>query len=116
MTTGNCELWHPISGECHFMPYRDQSRQSLCGRLFASVSQQQDVDVEEEALLHAAEATSPIPLQRVHIVFNGQNVWANLQVVQPSEAFRLSFELENMVCWRPLFAPGREEEMIHLPA
>lgn len=58
-------------------------------------------------------ASTAIPITRVHVIFNGENVWANLQ--KPSSMkktkivgegiMQLDFDLDDTNHWRPLFTP-----------
>eukprot|EP00439_Symbiodinium_sp_Y106_P084032 s662_g24.t1 len=67
-------------------------------------------DTQQASVL---KAMTSIPIRKVHLVFNADNVWANLQSEWAKSAHKgvaaLSWDLDDARRWKPLFARGRED-------
>lgn len=123
--TGHCELWNPVSRECFFLPCTTPP--GFLDRLCARRRQGKAAAPPHahpggpEALAFGAAAaldgTPSPPVQRVHVVFSADNVWANLQRPKPRGGEgpagapvlgALCWDLDAARRWRPLFR-DREE-------
>eukprot|EP00927_Polykrikos_kofoidii_P036694 TRINITY_DN30980_c0_g1_i1.p1 TRINITY_DN30980_c0_g1~~TRINITY_DN30980_c0_g1_i1.p1 ORF type:complete len:928 (+),score=142.48 TRINITY_DN30980_c0_g1_i1:416-2785(+) len=112
--TGHCELWQAVTGECYFVPHRPQQNQNIFQRLMKSPVRAA-AEAESERFLRA---TPSCPLRRVHMVFNAENVWANIQPVVAKHAesglLHMNFDVENTTAWKPLFVKGHSDHLIRL--
>lgn len=107
--TGHCEFWNPVSGDCFFFPKRLGGAATLLKRLRPLRGGE---DEEPDVL----RVTPAMPVQKVILVFNGRNVWANLQMPSKHTGITsMCFDLSNKRHWRPLFATPREEALLQLP-
>lgn len=65
------------------------------------------------------KATPALPIYRVHVAFNSENVWANLQKPCRKDPMatllQQDFDFDKTEYWKPLFAKGKEEELVRLP-
>ncbi|CAE7752100.1 Cc2d2a [Symbiodinium sp. CCMP2592] len=110
--SGNCEFWHALKGRCYFLPAAAaKQRWSLCPRGTAGTEDDAaQPDVQQASVL---KAMTSIPIRKVHLVFNADNVWANLQSERAKSAHKgvaaLSWDLDDARRWKPLFARGRED-------
>jgi len=112
-TTGHCEFWDAIRGDCFFVPCRQST--GLLDRLCPIRSK--SAAAQEE--LRALQPTPSNPIRRIHMACNADNAWANLQ--RPSQRdvenhsagvavmSQLSFDFQDASCWSPLFRGGRDE-------
>ncbi|CAE8726442.1 unnamed protein product, partial [Polarella glacialis] len=107
--TGNCEFWHALRGEPFYLPHSSSS--GLGGFSFCP---KRNSPSGGEALV---KATASLPIRQVHLVFNSDNVWANLQSQNSASTNTglkdVRFDLNNSRHWKPLFARGRDD-LLHL--
>ncbi|CAJ1420608.1 unnamed protein product [Effrenium voratum] len=110
--TGNCEFWHALKGKCFFLPATHRSGWSLCGEETLTRALNSEADASRSTVM---EASATVPIRRVHVVFNAENVWANLQR-NVRDAHKggaaISWDLEDTRRWKPLFS--RREEFRRL--
>lgn len=107
-SSGNCEFWHALQGKCFALPASMQiaNSWSLCpGRPAADT--EDSLDTGPKVL---TEASSTIPIRKVHMVFNAENVWANLQRESSHDTHKgvaaMSWNLSDQRRWKPLFRRG----------
>jgi len=107
-TSGNCEFWHALEGKCFFLPASMQ----LGGSWHLCSGRQPDQSEELATPKVLTEVSSTIPIRKVHIVFNAENVWANLQRESSRDAHKgvaaLSWDLSDQRRWKPLFRKAGE--------
>lgn len=112
MQSGNCEFWHALKGRCYFLPAAAaKQRWSLCPR--GTEGTEDDAAQPDTQQASVLKAMTSIPIRKVHLVFNADNVWANLQSERAKSAHKgvaaLSWDLDDARRWKPLFAHGRED-------
>jgi len=111
---GHCEFWEAVSGNCYFVPCQDKTGASIMQRLSLTRSRARGSGLDE-----SCQATPSIPIHRVHIAFNADNVWANLQKPtrrkQEASVLDLDYNFDNTRNWKPLFAKGKEELLKFVP-
>lgn len=95
MITGHCEAWEAVSGKCYFLPMRP-SRGWCCSL------RRQSSDAT------SLKATPLNPIQRVHCLFNAENIWASLQGTKFS-VNDFDFDVTNASAWKRLFKGGKAE-------
>jgi len=110
--SGNCEFWHALKGRCYFLPAAAaKQRWSLCPR--GTDGTEDDAAQPDTQQASVLKAMTSIPIRKVHLVFNADNVWANLQSERAKSAHKgvaaLSWDLDDARRWKPLFARGRED-------
>jgi hypothetical protein len=105
---GHCEFWDAVSGACYFVPYHEKPKHGILQKL--------SLRSHNTALDENFQPTPCIPIQRIHVAFNADNVWANLQKPNPNKReagiLDLDFDFDNTRNWKPLFAKGREEMLL----
>jgi len=116
--TGHCEFWHAVRGECYFVP--KWTPPGFMERICPSRSPRPGADDkpgtlgggsggEASGVVEALLATPAAPVQRVHIAFNSDNVWANLQHRPGRDPLhKMGFDLEDRSRWKPLFKNADE--------
>lgn len=111
LTTGHCEFWNASSGDCFFIPLIQMQKVKMQNVLRRSTTATSlDASLASSGSL---QATSSPPMRRVHVIFNSDNVWANLQSPARNTTrgglSGIKFDLTDSMRWRPLFAGGRAE-------
>jgi len=113
-STGHCEFWEAVRGICYFVPHTPKVKPSILQRL-SLVAQKEDAEGAEEG----PQATPVLPIHHVHVAFNAENVWANLQKPTRKDPaaglLQQDFDFDKTEHWKPLFAKGKEEELPRLP-
>lgn len=118
--SGDCEFWHGISGKCFFLPSPSSQRSgwfSLCRCPHRRGEDEEDEAVPEapqprQRMASVMKASPSIPIRRVYMAFNAENVWANLQSQNTAShkgVSALSWDLHDKGKWKPLFPHGRAE-------
>jgi hypothetical protein len=131
--TGNCEFWNAVSGDCHYLGQSDASKQGICGRCCTGPDSDDFSDEGElrqdspgsrkrKKKKRLALGIKPAnPIQRVHIAFNAENVWANLKK-QTSKGNRAAkvrasdFDFADKNVWSRLFTQGRDDHILRSTA
>eukprot|EP00931_Biecheleriopsis_adriatica_P026090 TRINITY_DN15896_c0_g1_i1.p1 TRINITY_DN15896_c0_g1~~TRINITY_DN15896_c0_g1_i1.p1 ORF type:complete len:1745 (+),score=308.47 TRINITY_DN15896_c0_g1_i1:250-5235(+) len=115
--SGHCEFWNAKTGKCYFLPSSSSSWGgflSFCPRR----AEEAEEDVPEVPSPQTSEssllkASPTIPIRRVYLTFNSDNVWANLQRPSAKNEHKgvssLRWDLEDRRHWQPLFIHGRDE-------
>jgi hypothetical protein len=147
-TTGNAEFWCPVKGRCYYVPRTkvhvkptfQQKLRAILHRHEQAAPRFQDAAAPvlgldndpnnphaqnqnalslESVSQFASAYTVECPVQSVNVVFNGDNLWFNMQRHSSDEEggakgitglLKTDWDLENLMWWKPLFHGDKEKE------